>query len=174
MPPLNLYARVRFFVQFCTRDRGCSVHPVFPVPSDQEGKEISGKPRAYQAARSRSCVSTSLPCMRGLPKAVQTCLIRLEKSASRNARAARSSPRGDPDMTIMMPAPDQAVLARRDAIVKALRAMGAGPHPERPRRYLRTHPEERRLRRVSKDGGESNCCGHPSRRLPSLSSGRAE
>ena len=33
MPPLNLYARVRVFVQFCTRDRGCSAHPVFPAPS---------------------------------------------------------------------------------------------------------------------------------------------
>jgi hypothetical protein len=32
--PLNLYARVRFFVHFCTRDRGCSAHPAFPAPSD--------------------------------------------------------------------------------------------------------------------------------------------
>src|SRR5665647_740208 len=31
--PLNLYARVRFFAQFCTRDRGCSTHPAFPAPS---------------------------------------------------------------------------------------------------------------------------------------------
>jgi hypothetical protein len=31
--PLNLYARVRFFAQFCTRDRGCSAHPAFPAPS---------------------------------------------------------------------------------------------------------------------------------------------
>jgi len=33
MPPLNLYARVRFFVHVCTRDRGCSAHPAFPAPS---------------------------------------------------------------------------------------------------------------------------------------------
>ena len=33
----------------CTRDRGCSVHPAFPAPSDFEG-EIC-KPRAYRAAR---------------------------------------------------------------------------------------------------------------------------
>src|SRR6202011_3831665 len=33
LPPLNLYARVRFFVHFCTRDRGCSAHPAFPAPS---------------------------------------------------------------------------------------------------------------------------------------------
>jgi hypothetical protein len=31
--PLNLYARVRFVCCFCTRDRGCGVHPVFPAPS---------------------------------------------------------------------------------------------------------------------------------------------
>ena len=29
--PLNLYARVRFAVSICTRDRGCSAHPVFPA-----------------------------------------------------------------------------------------------------------------------------------------------
>src|SRR6202011_659899 len=33
---------------------------------------------------------------------------------------------GEPQMTIMMPAPDQAVLGRRDAIVKALRAIVPG------------------------------------------------
>jgi hypothetical protein len=48
MPPLNLYARVRVFVQFCTRDRGCSVHPVFPAPSSlNEGERVdktSGAP----------------------------------------------------------------------------------------------------------------------------------
>src|SRR5882672_9713710 len=31
--------------------------------------------------------------------------------------------------------------------------------------YLRPHPEERALARVSKDGRESALCGHPSRRL---------
>src|SRR5258705_13086444 len=31
--------------------------------------------------------------------------------------------------------------------------------------YLRPHPEERALARVSKDGRESVRCGHPSRRL---------
>ncbi len=29
-----LYARVRNFLQICTRDRGCSAHPAFPAPSD--------------------------------------------------------------------------------------------------------------------------------------------
>ena len=37
MFPLNLYARVRVFVRNCTRDRGCSAHPVFPAPSVFEG-----------------------------------------------------------------------------------------------------------------------------------------
>src|SRR5260370_6447786 len=36
LPPVNLYARVRFFAQFCTRDRGCSAHPAFPAPSSRE------------------------------------------------------------------------------------------------------------------------------------------
>jgi hypothetical protein len=32
--PLNLYARVRISCDaHCTRDRGCSAHPVFPAPS---------------------------------------------------------------------------------------------------------------------------------------------
>jgi hypothetical protein len=41
------------------------------------------------------------------------------------------------------------------------------------RQRIRPHPEDRPLGRVSKDGGESMCCLHPSRRLRSLSSGRA-
>src|SRR5664279_359524 len=39
--PLNLYARVRFFAQFCTRDRGCSAHPAFPAPSFRGGSFIN-------------------------------------------------------------------------------------------------------------------------------------
>ena len=31
--PLDLYARVRTSLCHCTRDRGCSAHPVFPAPS---------------------------------------------------------------------------------------------------------------------------------------------
>ena len=45
---------------FCTRGYGCIEHPAFPAPSVWEGKEISGKPRAYRAARSRNCIYTSL------------------------------------------------------------------------------------------------------------------
>ena len=47
MPPLNLYARVRFLYPFCIRDRGCSSHPVFPAPSDRRKtfKQTSGGSR---------------------------------------------------------------------------------------------------------------------------------
>src|SRR3981081_2932576 len=58
-----------------------------------------------------------------LPKMVQTCLIRHDKSGS--AMLAPESP-GRSHMTIMMPASDHAVLNRRDAIVAALRAIVPG------------------------------------------------
>jgi hypothetical protein len=45
-----------FFCALCTRDRGCSVHPVFPAPSDWRGRAIQSKTRAKRAARSRSHV----------------------------------------------------------------------------------------------------------------------
>src|SRR3984885_1041904 len=60
-----------------------------------------------------------------LPKAVQTCLIRHHKSTNAGA-GARQEAEGEIDMTIMMPASDQAVLVRRDAIVAALRAIVPG------------------------------------------------
>src|ERR1700730_8895624 len=44
------------FCAVCSRDRGCSVHPVFPAPSVWRLKEISGKAGAHGAARTRSCV----------------------------------------------------------------------------------------------------------------------
>jgi hypothetical protein len=50
---LYLYARVRFFAQFCTRDRGCSKHPAFPAPSSFKGEEFSTA-RAHRAARART------------------------------------------------------------------------------------------------------------------------
>src|SRR5260221_1155006 len=30
-----------FFAQFCTRDRGCSVHPAFPAPSDFKARKFT-------------------------------------------------------------------------------------------------------------------------------------
>jgi hypothetical protein len=57
LPPLDLYARVRFFVHSCTRDRGCSAHPAFPAPSCSfQGGGNRRKARAYRAARSGICV----------------------------------------------------------------------------------------------------------------------
>ena len=54
LPPLNLYARVRFFVHFCTRDRGCSAHPAFPAPSCSFRGCHRRKARAHRAARMRT------------------------------------------------------------------------------------------------------------------------
>src|SRR5689334_3767984 len=55
MLPLDLYARVRIFFAHCTRDRGCSAHPVFPAPFPWKGREVFGKTRARRAARLRRC-----------------------------------------------------------------------------------------------------------------------
>ena len=55
MLPPNLYARVHLLLcASSTRDRGCGAHPVFPAPSDFEGKEVSGKARAHRVAGMRS------------------------------------------------------------------------------------------------------------------------
>jgi hypothetical protein len=54
VPPLNLYARVRFLYPFCTRDRGCSAHPAFPAPSSL--RDTKRKPGASPAARMWTCI----------------------------------------------------------------------------------------------------------------------
>src|SRR6201991_905521 len=61
----------------------------------------------------------------GLPKAAQTCLIQHDKSARADCLRRLACPETQP-MTIMMPASDQAVLARRDSIVAELRAIVPG------------------------------------------------
>jgi hypothetical protein len=62
MPPLNLYARVRFFVHVCTRDRGCSAHPVFPAPSAFEEGEVTqtsgGSRRENASARHEAVIAS--------------------------------------------------------------------------------------------------------------------
>ena len=50
-----------FFVRNCTRDRGCSVHPVFPAPSVFEGGTSRCKPRANRVARSRAYIYPRRP-----------------------------------------------------------------------------------------------------------------
>ena len=42
-----------FFVRKCTRDRGCSAHPVFPAPSHVRGSKRAGTTRARRAAGTR-------------------------------------------------------------------------------------------------------------------------
>ena len=51
--PLDLYARVRTSLCHCTRDRGCSAHPVFPAPSHAGGGKRPGTTRARRAAGTR-------------------------------------------------------------------------------------------------------------------------
>jgi hypothetical protein len=69
LPPLNLYARVRFFAQFCTRDRGCSAHPAFPAPFVWEKVEMfgqtSGKP-CREMAESYLLVETRIAATHSL------------------------------------------------------------------------------------------------------------
>src|SRR2546429_3389421 len=55
MLPLPCMLVCTFVCANRTRDRGCSKHPVFPAPSEQEGGKLSSKPRAISAARMRSC-----------------------------------------------------------------------------------------------------------------------
>ena len=61
MPPLNLYARVRFFAQLCTRDRGCQPAPGFPcalcLSEGERETQSSG------AIAPRQCGRTSSRCM---------------------------------------------------------------------------------------------------------------
>src|ERR1700731_1434987 len=69
LPPLDLYARVRFFVHSCTRDRGCSAHPAFPAPScsfqgvaiDAKLGRIAPRDREFASAM-RAVIARSNPC----------------------------------------------------------------------------------------------------------------
>jgi hypothetical protein len=59
--PLDLYARVRTSLCHCTRDRGCSAHPVFPAPSISKRAERPGTTRARRAARTHGHIRLSRP-----------------------------------------------------------------------------------------------------------------
>jgi hypothetical protein len=63
----------------CARGCGRAERPAFPAPSDRRVRKFESKPRAYQAARSRSCVWTSLPA---------TNAKRLRKGAKRRSNPA--------------------------------------------------------------------------------------
>src|SRR5690349_7756383 len=84
------------FMRPCGFEAGSAIPSAWQVGSRRVG-----------TAHARLCPPTELP------KARQTCLICLQKS------------RGN-EMAIMMPEADAAVLARRDAIVAALRAIVPG------------------------------------------------
>ncbi len=63
-----------FFCTFCTRDRGCSVHPVFPAPSDFRGCEIPqhlGRIRAARTPRDVSSTHEAKSCLRSAPVTMQ-------------------------------------------------------------------------------------------------------
>ena len=62
--PLDLYARVRTSCAHCTRDRGCSAHPVFPAPS--LGESFGQASGALCAARSRVRTMHVLPPASGI------------------------------------------------------------------------------------------------------------
>src|SRR6476620_6040689 len=49
-----------FFCALCTRDRGCSAHPVFPAPSISREGETYRKPRAHHAARMETHVQAGI------------------------------------------------------------------------------------------------------------------
>jgi hypothetical protein len=57
---LYLYARVRFSMCFCTRDRGCSVHPAFPAPFVFEGKGSGKTSGASRCEKANVCVPGDL------------------------------------------------------------------------------------------------------------------
>ncbi|MEH2527311.1 hypothetical protein V1288_005220 [Bradyrhizobium sp. AZCC 2176] len=56
MLPLPCMLVCSFVCANRTRDRGCSKHPVFPAPSDNEGRKFSGKPRTQRAARMQAYI----------------------------------------------------------------------------------------------------------------------
>src|SRR5437667_5178024 len=52
------------FVCICTRDRGCSVHPVFPAPSlFQEGRELPANLGRTSRGIAKRCLGAWTPVM---------------------------------------------------------------------------------------------------------------
>ena len=82
MFPLNLYARVRISLSIkCTRDRGCSAHPVFPAPSLEGRVRPLFLGRSYfenlgrMPSRERERISSRRPRERGDPYAVSSMFV---------------------------------------------------------------------------------------------------
>src|SRR6266851_9848182 len=74
---LYLYARVRFFAQFCTRDRGCSKHPAFPAPSVFFGRNFLHSLGASRRENVKLCAILSVVIVRegGRPSIPETSMI---------------------------------------------------------------------------------------------------
>src|SRR5437879_1761814 len=97
MLPLNLYARVRFFAQFCTRDRGCSAHPVFPAPFCFRGGTIQQTSGAASREKAEVCVS---PSLRGATRRSNPV------PGRKTGLPRRSAPRNDVDRAVaLFPSP---------------------------------------------------------------------
>src|SRR5665213_4519082 len=63
---------------FCTRDRGCTVHPVSPTPFGFEGRRFPGMTRAktIRAAGMRRCVNWSnVIARRPCDEAIHSCFL---------------------------------------------------------------------------------------------------
>src|SRR6478736_6619950 len=102
--PLDLYARVRTLCAHCTRDRGCSAHPVFPAPSVLRARKVLAK-LGRNASRDREVISVVIPGQpEGLsPESITTIGImdsgpapsgasRNDGTGSLNSRQHRKSP----------------------------------------------------------------------------------
>jgi hypothetical protein len=85
-----LYARVRFLLRFCTRDRGCSAHPAFPAPSIFGGT-TKRKPRAARAARTR----TRICYLNGIKTPTASLPATNAKRLRKGALVRRSPPSGE-------------------------------------------------------------------------------
>src|ERR1700724_2537957 len=53
------------FAQFCTRDRGCSAHPVFPAPSDWRVRKLLAK-LGQNMRRDREVMHSAPPSLHAL------------------------------------------------------------------------------------------------------------
>ena len=73
--PLDLYARVRTSLCHCTRDRGCSAHPVFPAPSLGESFGPASGASRREIANAYSVVIARLDVRTGRPSIPETAVI---------------------------------------------------------------------------------------------------
>ena len=75
-----------FLHLFCTRDRGCSAHPVFPAPSDFKARKFIQNPGAWRRGNEKSCPSSSSVDNRQPVCSLPPCGGELERGVSRKRR----------------------------------------------------------------------------------------